>query len=151
MPITIAMLCFRLQFLSAESKAQMHFLPSTLCDVLSMCAELVVFAYVKVLSIFNLCSAKRNATPVFNVILCLYHRRNAASTTCSFISALRFFYPFRVRQFEMTAGSVHVVSLFWSLEEDMSFGVCLQPVCCNYALNNIYYFVFNFETHVPFI
>lgn len=83
-----------LQFRSAELKTQMHFLPSTLCDVLSMCAELSVFAYVKVLLILNLCSAKRNATPVFNVILCLYHRRNAASTTCSFISALRFFLPF---------------------------------------------------------
>jgi len=94
MPITIAMLCLRMQFRSGESKAQMHFLPSTLCDVLSMCAELAVFVYVKVLSILNLCSAKRNATPVFNVILCLYHRRNAASTTCSFISALRFLYPF---------------------------------------------------------
>jgi hypothetical protein len=36
MPISIAVLCLRLQFRLAELKAQMHLLPSTLYDVLSM-------------------------------------------------------------------------------------------------------------------
>jgi hypothetical protein len=78
-------------------------------------AGLLVFAYDKVLSILNLCSSKRNAAPVFNVILAVsvvQTKRSVHHLFVLFISVFRFFLFIPVRQFTVTAGTIYAESRF---------------------------------------